>query len=100
MNDKQRVALLIGLALVLVMGIFPPWRGLVPTTVPPYEQDAGYAFVFAPPKKGLLTNGYEPEFLYREPHIHFSLLATQWCIVGAITALVVLALREHEMRQG
>jgi len=96
MNRKQQIVLLIGLAVILLMGLFPPWRGFVKTTVPVYEQNAGYAFLFNPPEKGRLANGYEPEFPYREPNINFSFLATQWCIVAALTAFVAVWLHDRK----
>lgn len=51
MNQKQRIAIIVGLAVIVLMCLFPPWKG---TTGRQrwgyYEKNRGYALVFMPPK--------------------------------------------------
>ena len=59
MNEKQLWALRTGAVLVLLMSLFPPWRGTVRQSLPEnviprtfyvqHEVAIGYAFAFAPP---------------------------------------------------
>jgi len=97
MNKNQRNTLVAGFAVIVLMGIFPPWRGFVTTTKVSWEQNARYSFLFAPPKKGLLDNGYEPEFPYREPSINLPLLITQWGVVTASTGIAFLFLDNRKV---
>lgn len=56
MNKKQRVVVLIGVALVAAMMLFPPWtyrwKSAVPLPggTPTETRTAGYALLFAPPR--------------------------------------------------
>ncbi len=52
MNGKQRIALLIGIGVIVVMGLYAPWwvetkRSYVD---PSCIVSGGYAFLFKPPK--------------------------------------------------
>lgn len=44
MNNKQKIAIVIGLILVVLMGLFPPWK----TTMLGIEVSLGYHLIFAP----------------------------------------------------
>lgn len=57
MNKKQKIVLWIGIAVILLIGAFPPWnyvcvrrQGIpIPKTSFHYIKDAGYHFLWSPP---------------------------------------------------
>jgi hypothetical protein len=93
MNFKQQTAVRIGLVAIVLVGIFPPWRGTSNSAPGRGEVPAGYAPVFLPPEyvkfKGD-SGGYPTD-----PHIDLSLLLTQWVLVAALTGLIVSFLHDR-----
>ncbi len=57
MNKKQKIVLWIGIAVILLIGLFPPWNYvcvqrqsiILPRTSLHYIKDAGYHFLWSPP---------------------------------------------------
>lgn len=63
MNKRQKTVILVGLALIFLMGLFPPWVHLfvyVESEYPAmqFERSAGYSLLFNPPEPG---KGQTPE---------------------------------------
>jgi hypothetical protein len=87
MNKAQRKAIVVGIVLIVVMALLPPWRvRVLPRSwprsgpVPVGRVDCGgYALLFAPP--------------YGATGIDVSRLLIQWSLVGAATAGVVVGIR-------
>ena len=48
MNKKQRIAILIGIILVLICGLFPPYEGEIGGRMPA-KKELGYHFILDPP---------------------------------------------------
>ena len=92
MNRRQKICLWIGIAAIMVMGIFPPWtlngeaasiypvRGEVRTSVEDFDCPV-YSFLLTPPE--LLRNS---GFLFR---IDFTRLCVQWIMIAAITGALI-----------
>lgn len=53
MNKKQRVIIWIGIILVGLLGIFPPWSHTFKNHSTYSEESAGYSFIASPPQKKL-----------------------------------------------
>jgi len=73
MNTKQKIVLWIGITIIVVMGVFPPWvqrGGLV-------EKSDGYSFILKEPEH--FEMGWFPR-----PDV--SRLFIQWVMVAVITA--------------
>lgn len=50
MNKKQRIVIIIGIILVLICGLFPPYKGKKDGTIQIRKEGAiGYYFLFSPP---------------------------------------------------
>jgi hypothetical protein len=92
MNSNQHTALRIGLLLMVLMGLYPPWRGTVVANHVRYDAKAGYRFLFSPPEEGDIGNGSRAR-LSGGPIINLPLLATQWVLVASLSALAVSLLR-------
>lgn len=85
MNAKKRRLLQVGIAVAVLMGVFPPW-----TDSFHYEQlhsqgAAGYAFILDPPKTEMLHS----------ITIDVSRLLVQWVVVGLAVGCGMLFLREQ-----
>lgn len=78
MNKKQVIISIIGVTVVFLMGLIPPWKTVDTSSMTTREMPAGYYFIFAPPEPD------EEELLGVE--LDMSRLAVQW-----ITTLFVIA---------
>jgi hypothetical protein len=94
MNRKQLIVARLGVGLILLMCLFPPWRGDVDSSGP-FDTAGGYAFIASPPDVGKVRGGGGRSF-EGVPHVDLQLLATQWVIVTALAALVISFLRGTE----
>lgn len=87
MNPKQKKAIFVGIALIVLMGLFPPWQEIIlyPNT-PLLTRPAGYHFILNPPESGRsFYTGYGLDFLR---------ITVQFIVIGAATAGVVLFLKD------
>jgi len=79
MNDRQRIVLCVGLVVMAVMGLRPPWVVTFDNGYVHSRTDAGYGLVWDPPARprGGIT-------------IDASRLAVMWVAVGLVTAVGLL----------
>jgi hypothetical protein len=75
MNLNQRIALIIGSAVLMVMLLFPPWRFGGGKT-------AGYHILFLPPERSI--------------YIDFGRLLLQCILIGALTGVIFLLLKSKQ----
>ena len=73
MRRYQRIAILCGLVVMVVAGLFPPWRAVLDTEQLYQESDARYAPIYDPPTPGM----------GRSVHIDFARLSVQWVVHSA-----------------
>lgn len=90
MNWKQKICLWIGIAVIVLMGLFPPWVFQVKSTYVNELVDAGYAFITNP-----------PHYLFRGDikigaSIELARLAVQWAIVAVITGGLIVTLADKK----
>ena len=83
MNLKQKICLWIGIAVIVAMGIFPPWI-VAPTILSP--QHGGYHFILSPPEVGY-NHCYS---------LNTSLLLIQWAMVATITGGLLVTLKDKK----
>ncbi len=83
MNCKQKICLWLGICLIVLIGLFPPWvRGGTLLT----PNDAGYHFIFTPPKVRSMECS----------RIDISRLFVQWVMVASITGGLVTTLKDKK----
>jgi hypothetical protein len=57
-NRRGRAVLFVGIGLVVMMLLFPPWNGYNPSSIrPPVEVFWGYYFIFSPPPDASMIDG-------------------------------------------
>src|SRR6266571_3970404 len=84
MNRKQRVAIVLGLVLLALLGLFPPWTDSL-TAPMGYHQElpSGYRFLFSPPRP------------FDDRHsitLDLKRLAVSWTVVLLLTGVIVVLL--------
>lgn len=82
MNNKQRWVLIIGLVLVLVMALVPPWKETISTNQKVYPVFRGYSLIHFP-RAG---RGMFPAEIY------FEGLVVQWVVVLAAVGIGITVL--------
>jgi hypothetical protein len=106
LNQRQKVVLAVGIGIILLMGLFPPWAAnsfTVPTDsrgkqLGPgsYQQGAaGYHFISSPPRasSGLVDNYGDNYFQNSAYQLDFLRLLVQWFMVAIGTVGGIYALR-------
>ena len=78
MNSKQKIIAVIGIVIILISGLFPPWKYIDNVAEAYREIPAGYYLIFAPPLP-------DEEGIY-SIEIDMVRLAIQW-----ITTLFIMA---------
>lgn len=92
MNRRQKIVLWIGIAVIVVMGVFPPWLYTTTGNGLNSKKNAGYSCIlFPPPPKGVgLRYGIS---------LDVSRLCVQWAIVVVITAGLIVAFKDNKDEQ-
>lgn len=89
MNDKQKLALLIGVLSILAMSIYPPWIKREIEMTPTYSytitQPGPYGFILDPPPQGDL--------------IDLRRLGVQWAAVLVVTVGLIVSLMDKKKYQ-
>lgn len=105
MNKKQRVVFLVGVGIIILMGLIPPWyyRAVLPSgdhiaqfTV---RADRDYGFLFDPPPTFDFledAQGHKKGFYPVLPCIDFSRLLLQWAVVAIATAAMIFILKDEK----
>lgn len=100
-RSKQTIILVIGLAVLGLIGLFPPRVASVDIlkgneVSPGYTEPAGRAFLFAPGEP-LITE----KTLVIQRSIDYSRLVVEWIVVGLFTAMAfgIVSLAEERNRE-
>ena len=80
LNDKQRTVLIAGIAVFILMGLFPPWTLTVENDMFKAERPGHYGFIAVPPAPPNDRLGLK---------LNFSRLAVQWIMVVMATGVGV-----------
>ena len=97
MNQMQKVVLCVGIAITVLMVLFPPWAPTYkvhsaydPNEVSTYEEPTHYRFIVLPRHiPGRLPMTYS--------HLNISRLCIQILVVGVLTAGLMLILKGRKM---
>ena len=87
MNEKQLIVMWVGIIIIVLMGLFPPWLTVFADAS---RISLGYGFILIPP----LPNAYRYQFA----SIDFTRLLTQWTIVAAITAGLIITFKDKKTK--
>lgn len=104
MNKKQRTIIIIGLGVILLMGLIPPWKcAFSVPRLAHLERPAGYGFIFYPPSPvGVARSGeFLESSIKRDPsywsvRLDITRLFIQWIVVAITVAGICLVLKEDE----
>ena len=103
MNSPQRTVIIIGVAVVLIMGLIPPWMAFVDSEGGYLEFSLGYSPIFSPPVHLPSTTIPSISATFRGRPASVSLdvtrLAVQWITVCLVTIGLSLALRTTERKE-
>jgi hypothetical protein len=101
MNNRQRCVVLAGFIVIVLMGLYPPWRvtlvnGGLDSNSPKYafSVPAGYDVIIDHPQKAMeyfQSKGSQCV----EWEVDKSLLLVQWFLVSAVTGIVVMFLESR-----
>ena len=83
MKTGQHKIISIALIVMILMGIFPPWKGSLKTDKFQYEKPIGYGFIFHPPSADAPSKS-----------IDFSRLFLQWGVVILVAGLFIFLSRK------
>ena len=97
MDSYKRNALFVGLAVTVIMGLWPPWTATIETTNTHIRHDAGYSFIGdPPPPPESLTDRFRREFV--SVRVDVGRLLIQWAVVAAATGALALVVQEPETK--
>ena len=51
LNAIQRRIILVGILMIILMGLFPPWKYTFQSSISHSEEPAGYRFIASPPSR-------------------------------------------------
>jgi len=88
MNLGQKICLWIGIVLIVLMGIFPPWVAATPGGG--NYIGSGYSFILNPPN-------LQSEELWR-CRIDFPQLMAQWSMVAVITGGLIITFKNKKTK--
>jgi hypothetical protein len=84
MNRKQKICLWIGITIIVLLVLFPPWHSYVPPNATP--EPLGYAFIFVPPKD---YGGFHPV-------LNIPRLIVQCVLVSIISGGLIVIFKEKK----
>ena len=90
LNKNQRIIITISIAVIVLMGLFPPWTYTFKSTMTYSEEPAGYSFIASAPERrqALKTHGVKLDILR---------LLVQWVVVfAALSAGVLITARRKD----
>ena len=92
MNRKQKIIAVIGVALIVVMGLFPPWKLTTTGDTLYREVPRGYYLIFAPPPPEAPVEDQESIYSLE---LDFRRLTVQWVTVLFVLAAALYLARER-----
>jgi hypothetical protein len=99
MNKKQKVVFLVGVGIIVLMGLIPPWHCEVLFDLDqkiPLTMEAGYGFLFSPPTFESYPSLHHKSDYYGAsvaPFIALSQLCVQWAVVAIGVGGILIVLR-------
>lgn len=108
LNKRQRIAVLAGIGLAVVMGVFPPWVRTMNerygggrygggVAVAEKQEPAGYGFLAKPPPAERWPGDWSRADSGMKPDL--SRLSIQWACVGGLTAGAMIVLGSKKEKE-
>jgi len=89
LNATQRTIILAGIAVIVLMGVYPPWTYTFKSTMTYSEEPAGYGFIASPPSR-------RGDNLMHGVKIDTSRLLIQWAVAIAASSFGVLVVARRK----
>lgn len=83
LNAQQRILVVVGVSVMILMGLFPPWTHTFKYKSVDSREPAGYSFILTPPEKKQQSIPFGIE-------LDVTRLSVQWIIVILATGLGVM----------
>lgn len=87
MNKKQKVALWVGIAAAVIMGLYPPWNYDHPKLG---SKSIGYSSIFTPAQKQVTE--YNDTYTETANAIDATRLIIEWVLVAIVTGGLIVTL--------
>lgn len=103
MNGRQRVVMWVGIAVIVGMGLYPPWVDTLDYEGLHFEWPGPYSWLWEPPaaRKTFDINVFpnrelETRMYATGIHIDMARLLIQWACVGLVAAGLVVSLKRRD----
>jgi hypothetical protein len=97
MNKNQKKVIIVGLVLIVLMGLFPPWIHTFNVKAVNIERAGNYGFMFSPPPPERNLS-FLNEKLWGV-RLDVSRLLIQWILVVVIVCGLVVLLKKDNVRE-
>jgi hypothetical protein len=101
-NKQQRNVILIGLGIILLMGLIPPWKcSLSAPDLPHVERPGKYGFLFYPPSPDNVAKQlfYVIDSSFLSVQMDINRLFVQWIAVTIAVVIAVILLKGNRGKQ-
>ena len=97
MNKKQKIISIIGIVLIFLSGLIPPWKFTTGDSITYIERPIGYYFIFLPPEmdQDETDEDLQEEISYLI-EMDVSRLIVQWVTILFIQAAALYLTKEKE----
>ncbi len=89
MNKNQKIVIMIGLIVIVLMGVVPPWVHTVSLLGSQTKYSAGYSPIISAPSRQYDAPAYGVS-------LDISRLLMQWALVGMVAGGLVLILKDKD----
>ena len=89
MNKKQLISLWVGISIIVVMGLFPPWV----VSLSDHQRDCGYDWIGTPPIYKWSSRG---SVLAVNAHLDIPRLCLQWSIISVVTVGLLITFKDKK----
>lgn len=91
MNKNQKIVIMIGLIVIVLMGVVPPWVYTFSLQGSRSKYSAGYSPIVSPPPRQADHPAYGVS-------LDISRLLMQWALVGMVAGGLVLIFKEKDQK--
>ena len=92
MNKKQLIIMWVGIAIVVLMGIFPPWLAIEENT----HIYLGHSFILSPPNENWLRHHRDSIDINQIGIVDFTRLLIQWTMVSVIVGGLFITFKDKK----
>ncbi len=94
MNKKQLIVMWVGIAIVVLMGIFTPWVAIEEAT----HHYLGYRFILSPPDETWFLHLRDKPGIDQIGIVDFTQLLIQWIMVSVIVGGLIITFKDKKSK--